>query len=508
MLKHTYKVLIVGITVLILNISADAAYYSKVIYGKKLVIQAPVIKTVGRTVIASSGNTKRLKVYFMYEKQLFWANRVVLKNNKISLQNGFWGSSRKSSLAGDELVYNLRNNYFDGENIEMISGMLKVKTKRLFFYGEKIEFAKARIGLHIINLGLDLDDIQIFPGWIVIRDLAISSEKNVFYRIPAWVIDMRRNAFQIPYPLPQFGSSIFRGNYGFFNTHYYWNEHLYGFARIGSSQYKGPMVGFGQIVRFSDQDQLYFGGDFWQWKEAQGKVEYNHSLMDLPYKKRRPTFGELLEYNKEVRELDSSDIRATYTKREEINDEEIDRDMEAGYKGHFGLTKKLDLDLSLASGHLYEYSSEVHAIRTNSDLGFTYEYPLGWLKPLWWGFGYNRSDYDEKPYTWQRVYGTMAWEKDWKFVLLGIKYTHYFYDKGGSPFVFDQKYTNPNNIVYNLRLGPRAHHLGAKFLTNVRSNILVDTTYYLGWTFSSWLLQMQYSTQREAFSMGLAIDLF
>ncbi|MBU0581463.1 MAG: hypothetical protein KKA19_09840 [Candidatus Margulisbacteria bacterium] len=508
MLKKVQSIIFLVIILFIHSTAVKASTYSRYYYGKKLTLNAPVIYNLEDGVIASSGESMRLKVRFMYEKQLFYANKVILKKNKVYLQNGFLGSSKKSTFTGDELVYNLENNYFDGKDMEVTSGLLKISTKRLYFYGERIDFQEAKFGLTFFDLKLKMDKIFIYPGWAVIKNFDIGTEDQTYYRIPVWVLDMRRNAFEIPYPLPQAGSSIQRGNYLLLNNHYYFNEVFYGFFRMGTAQRKGAMAGVGQIVRLGDQDQFYLGGDFWQWAEPQLKAEYNHSFMKLPYRQKRLTFGEMLEYNKTVKDLDSSDIRTTFTKREIINDEYVDRDMEFSYKGHFGLTSKLDLDLDLASGHIYEYSSDLRAMRTNSNFNFSYLYPLGWFDPLWWGVGYNRSDYDLKPFTWQRLYGTVAWEREFWFFLLGIKYTHYFHDKGGSPFIFDQKYVVNNNIIYNLRIGKKAYHLGAKFLADVKINKLVDTTYYLGWTFSGWQLEMQYSTQREALSMGVQVDLF
>lgn len=508
-MKSWGRKLIFLVLFLFISFSVNAAYYSKVINGKKMTLRAPYIIRTSTGAIATSGKTKAKKVYFIYENQLFRANKVILKDNKIYLQNGFWGSSKKTTLQGEQLIYNLGNNYFDSSDIEVTSGIFQITTARLHFYGKRIEFQKARLGLTFLDFGLRFDTIDIYPGWTVIKELTLGTKDNIFYRVSAWVVDLRLNAFKIPDPLPEYGMTKYRGSFLLLNTHYYFNQHLYGFARIGSSQYKGAMVGVGQIVRFSDTDQFYIGGDFWQVTKPQIKAEYNHSFMKLPFRKRRPTFGEILEYNENVRKLDSSDVWATYTKREVVNDEEIDRDLEFGYSGNFSLTKKLGLHLDLTSGQVYEYFSNIQSLRTNSDFNFSYDYPLGWIKPLVWGIGYTRSDYDLRPFTWQRVYGTLDWYKDWYLLLLGITYTHYFHDEGGSPFIFDQKYVVPhNNILYNLRFGSRKYHLGVKFLSDVILNELVDTTYYFKWLINGWGLSMSYSTQRIAFAMGITLEAF
>ena len=102
--------------------SVQAANYSKTIYGKKMSLSAPIIKRYTRSVVATSGTSRQKRVYFMYEKQLFRANRVVFKGGKILMQGGFWGSSKRATLEGTELIYNLRNNFFGlGGNLILLT---------------------------------------------------------------------------------------------------------------------------------------------------------------------------------------------------------------------------------------------------------------------------------------------------------------------------------------------------------------------------------------------------
>ena len=472
-------------------------------------LQAPVIEVIPGGVVASSSSAKGKNVRFLFEKQVFWANKVKLYQNKIYLQNGFQGSSKDAVLQGRKLVYNLSNNFFDAEDVEVSSGFLDVKTRRLFFYGRSIVFDQAHLGLTFLDLGISFDTVTTYPGWMVIKDLSIGYGETPFYTIPVWVYDLRRNAFSIPYPLPEAGATFYRGNYLLLNWHYYLNEYLYGFTRFGSAQKKGYMVGCGQILRLDDQQQVYLGADLWTLRESQVRMEYNFSFMGMPYKKRALTFGELVEYNRKVSQMDSSDLRATYTKREEINDEEVDRDMEFAYNGHFTLLPKLGLDLELASGRIYEHSTTILATRTNSDMNFGYEYPLGFLEPLWWGLGYFRSDYDVRPWSWQRVEGSVEWGKHFWLFGLGFKYSHYFYDFGASPFLFDQKYVLPdNNILYDLRLGWKDYHIGVKYWVDIKQDLLVDTTSYLACKIAGWMWHMSYSTLRKTFSLNAEVQLF
>ncbi len=494
----------------LLPVSGRAATYTRTIEKERLIMRAPVIEYVNGGVVGYSRSVRQRQVRVLYGKQSFRAQRAVLRGNAVSFSRGFDAQFKNSTLTGNMLLYDFDTNHFDGKDIVLTSDWLTFESSRLQYQGDTIQFFDVRLGLRVIDLAVAFDHITLYPGWGVVQGVGLETFERRIYHIPIWVIDNRRNAFQIPYPLPEIGTTKYRGDFWTWNTHYYFNPMFYGFTHFGGSQYKGAMVGLGQIVRLNDQDQFYLGGDFWQMTEPQLRAEYNHSFLKLPPRKRRMTFEEMLDYNMRVKDLDSSDIRVTVTKREEINDEEVDRDPEFGYTGHFVLTPKLGLDLTFSSGQIYEYSTMLQAMRTNSNQYLTYQQPVWIVDPLTWVLGYERSDYALKPFTWQMIYGSVEWQKDFWLFLPHAKYTHYFYDEGGSPFIFDQKYRVPNdNILYGLRFGKKKYHIGIKFLQDTVLDQLVDTTTYLGWMFSGgWVLQASYSTQRQAFSTAVMLEMF
>ncbi len=483
--------------------------YTKIIEKEKLVLRAPTINYSENGLKAFSNSKKLKQVRINYGKQSFTANKVSMRNNIVRLQNSFTAKFERSSLEGKALAYNFNTNYFDAEQVTLNSDLFTIGAQKLSYYGETIDVQGLKFGLTLVNIGIGIEGITLYPGWGVLRNTSFETLDRTFYTIPVWVIDTRRNAFTMPPPLPTLGSSKYRGTYGVLNTHYFLNEKLYGFAHLGDSETKGLMGGFGQIIRYSDQDQFYAGGDWWAFAEPQTRLEYNHSFLQLPYRKPRMNFEEMLDYNRRVKDLNSSDLNIVFTKREEINDEEVDRDIETKYAGHFMLRPELGLDLSVAHGHVYEYFTNLHAIRSESVFRLLYFKPLWVFDPLWWGLDYQRSDYDLKPFTWQRVDGNIEWGKEFGMFLFGLKFTHYFYNAGGSPFIFDTKYTVPNdNMLYTFRFGKRLYNLGIKFLQDTELNLLVDTTYFLTWSFSGWGLQANYSTLREAFSLNIALEVF
>jgi len=323
---------------LLLSIS-QANPYQKKVEGEKLKITSHHEKRAGNLVYFYSRNNKSQDVLLTYGNTTIKANQATLQEtkNKIQVKGGFYSEYLNNKIVGQTMAYNPLTNFFEAQNVTVTAKQLVSRAESFSFYGEKITLKKASFGVDQIKLDLEFDKVDLYPGWIVADQIFLKLLSIPIIYTPTLIVDKRRNSYTLPNPLPEFGKSSFRGDYGRFNTHYYVNEYLYGNLQFGRAKEKGAGYGGQFIFRASDYDQFNYTNENWQYGRTEEVFSFEHSFLDLPKLKKRMKFTELLKYNDDISTMDANNLRLNKTKFEEINEEILNRNVELIYEGRFTL---------------------------------------------------------------------------------------------------------------------------------------------------------------------------
>lgn len=463
----------------------------------------------GRYLHFYSRNKTRKNVILYYNGTKMYANSAVLdtRKGKLVLDGGFYMEYLDYVISGKKIIYNASNMFFDANDVVVKTNAMTYETTEFSFYGKKVSLKKLEVGISLFKLDLAMDELDIYPGWYVAKNIFLKLFGHPFFYAPQLIIDERRNTYQLPDPLPQFGENDFKGIYWRENIHVYGNEYIYGNLQFGRSEEKGAGYGGQAIVRFSDRDHFTYINDNWQYANTQELFSYEHSFVDLP-KKKRLSFNQLFRYNEEIRDLAGVTIRVDSSKHEEINNEIISREAELIFDGTFPLPYYgLVFHNKTAHGIINEVSSETESTKYEFLNELSRPINLPFAISLTPGLGYDNSQYNKNPFFWYRQYAFVHGEKRlWFFVAKGTV-VDYLSEKGGSPFNYDQKYEDPDHVKTDVSIRLFHSQLGHKTKYTLEKYKITDIVYYLKLHQRSWSLNAEYSIKKEEWSVDFQIML-
>ena len=496
MKKYFLIFLLLGITF--------AAPYTRKIGLYELSVIAPRTERKGRDVYFYSAPNKQ-DVLLRYDRTVIRAGEARLRpDNRIYLSHGFHSRYLNHEITGQLLEYNPNNNFMEGQDIVISTPDFYTHSKRLSFQGEKISLIQPIIGIPMYGFALKSRQLDLYPGWGVFYDTTFNLNNTPFWYIPVYVVDKRRNAFEMPGSFPEWGNTYFRGEYFRWNSHYYINEKSYGNLQASWTQEKGSGYGMQNILRFSNYDQMMYLNENWQYFPTQEKISYEHSFLKLPYSdEKQLDFNELLQYNEEVKESAANTLRLTHSVYEESGVDLIDRDIEVEYFAHYNLPwYKLNLYTINTYTSIYEITTDTEGARWQaySELAKSYEIP--YIATIYPGIGYDTTKYSLYPYSWHRVFSFVSTSKSFWIFRWRAKAYDYIDERGQSPFSFDEPFAIGDNVrttsevqLWNLRLGQTVRYI-------IYDGRIWNMIYFLEYTTRPWTIRIEHNYMEKSWWTG------
>lgn len=463
----------------------------------------------GKYLYFTSRNSAKKDVVLYYDGAKMRANKATFdtSKNKLVLAGGFYMEYLDYTISGEEIIYNASNMFFDASDVVVQTKSMTYETENFSFYGKSVSLKKLEVGITQLKLDLAMGQLDIYPGWYVAKHIFLKLFGYPFFYAPQLIIDERRNSYQLPDPLPQFGENEFRGRYWRENIHVYGNEYIYGNLQFGRSEEKGAGYGGQAIVRLSERDHLTYITDNWQYDRTQELLSYEHSFIDLPNKK-KISFNDLFRYNENIRDLSGATIRIDASKYEEINNEIVNREPEIIFDGTFPLPYYgLVFRNKTSHGVITEVTRETEATKYEflNELSRPINLPFDiCLTP---GLGYDNVQYNKNPFFWYREYDFIQGQKKfWIFTAKGTV-VDYLREKGGSPFRYDKKYEDSDYVKTDVSMKLFHSRLGQQTKYTLEKYKITDIVYYLKLHQRSWSLNAEYSIKKEEWAVDLQIML-
>lgn len=447
-------------------------------------------------------------VTLRYDNTLIRAGEVRFSSatNRVYLTGGFHSRYLNNEIFGETLEYNPANNDMSAQNIVIGTDDLYAQSGKLFFRGEKISLIGATIGVPMYDFAMKSRELNIYPGWAVFYDTTFNWRAHKLWYIPVYVVDKRRNAFELPGSFPQWGRTYFAGDFFRWNSHYYASEKFYGNLQFGYALEKGAGYGMQNIMRFSDYDQMTYINENWQYWPTQENISYEHSFLDPAHTgNKKMNFNELLQYNTELNNAAASTLRLTHTVYEESGVDIINRDVELEYYALFHLPwQRLSLYTTNTYTSVRELTTGAEGQRWQSYSELSRDYEVPYLLSIRPGVGYDTVKYSLYPYSWHRVFSFVnAHRKLWIFDWNARVYD-YVDERGSSPFSYDEHYEMGDNVrttmrvsLWNMRLGRTLRYL----IRNGRINRLI---YFLEYTSRPWTIRLENNTIEESWWAGIS----
>lgn len=495
-----------GLCFVFLITAVHAQTYRKKINDEYLIIQAPVLN-YGETWISGRNVSANFQNMSLKSRQIYFNQNL----NKLSLRKGFELKAGLMTLTGDDLEYDLKQDYYLAEDVTLKFLVLESKLKKLEYFKDHLEAKEFKIGTEVPKAGAVVKKAEVYPGVTVAKDTALYFEDYTLFYFPTLIYDQRRNYFLTTVPYPMLGADRIRGPYLSHSIHYFLNPQNYGALNVSISDIRGLGLGADHFFRFSDHTQFKASGTHWQKDEFQYYLGMRHDFLTLPPNDSK-NFFDRYQYAAELSKIQAPYFTLDYSYRELINDEVINRKPEAAFNfgGQIGKSPfYLSYQTSLAA--IDEYLIPTVNTQWRSSTRFKnsadlyYEEPRPFFNKQGYGLGYTNSNYFQLDGVWERGYGYLtASQKIW-FVNNTAKYTHYFFENGHSVFRFDQKYALSDNITYTFYFPFWfLESMGATYLYDLKFNNLFNAIYFAQWNAGSVKPRIEFNSLRASilFSVG------
>jgi len=484
----------------------EAQTYRKKIIDEYLTIQAPVLN-YGETWISGRNVSANFQDMSLHSKQLYFNQN----QNTLTLKNGFELKAGLMTLSGDDLSYNLNEDYYFADDVTLKFLVLESKLKKLQYFRDRLEVKEFKIGTEIPKAGAIIKKADIYPGVTVARDASLYFEDYTLFYFPTLIYDERRNYFKNTVPYPLFGADRIRGPYLSHSIHYFLNAQNYGDLNVTLSDLRGLGLGADHFFRYSDHTQFKISGTHWQKDDVQYYLGMRHDFFDLPLNNAK-NFFDRYEYATQLTKIQAPYFTLDYGYRELVNDEVINRKPEAAFNfgGQIGKSPfYLSYQTALAAIDEYIIPTQNNLWRTSTrfknSADLFYQEPKPFFKRQGYGLGYTNSNYYGLNGVWERGYGYLtAEEKTW-FINHSARYTHYFFENGHSVFRFDQKYALSDNITYTFSFPFWFFEsMGATYLYDLKYYSLFNAIYFAEWNAGSVKPRIEFNSLRASilFSIG------
>ena len=481
--------------------------YTKRIGLYDLTITAPESTRQGQIVIFKSLPDQQ-DVIMRYDKTSLRAAEVQLneQTNQIYLSGGFQSKYLNNVISGETFSYNLDTEDIAGNKIIISTEDFYSYSEQLYFNGKKIELSDATLGLEVISFSMKSRQLDLYPGWMVFYDTTFRWRDIPFWHIPRYIVDKRRNAFELPGSFPEFGRSFFAGEYGRFNNHYYLNESFYGNLYFGYAELKGWGYGMQNIFRLSERGQMTYINENWQWFPTQEVISFGYSFLDIPNdENHKMTFNDLLRYNEELKEAYANSLRISHTVNEEANSDIINKDIELEYRANFDLPGDwFNIHTINTYTSIQELTTEREgaSLKSYTELSRGIEIPyLTTIRP---GLGYDTVKYSVHPYNWHRIFSFISASKRfWIFRWYARAYD-YLNERGSSPFSYDEPYAIGDNVrttstisLWNMTLGQTVRYI-------IYDGHIHRMLYFLEYTSRPWTIRIEHNYTDNSWWAGVS----
>jgi hypothetical protein len=486
--------------------SSHAQIYRKKINDEYLIIQAPVLN-YGETWISGRNVSANFQDMTLRSKQLHFNQN----QNTLSLRKGFELKAGLITLTGDDLEYNLNQDYYFADDVTLKFLLLESKLKKLEYFGDHLQAKEFTIGTQVPKAGAVIQKAEVYPGITVAKDSSLYFEGYTLFYFPTLIYDRRRNYFLTTVPYPMLGADRIRGPFLSHSIHYFLNPQHYGALSITISELRGLGLGIDHFFRFSDHTQFKASGIHWQKDEPQYYLGMRHDFLNLPVNNSK-NFFDRYEYATGLSKIEAPYFTLDYGHRETINDEVVNRRPEAAFNfgGQIGKSA-FYLNYQTALAAIDEYvvptlnNQWISSTRFKNSFDLYYQEPKPFFNRQGYGVGYTNSNYYQLNGLWERGYGYLtATQKTW-FVNHSARYTHYFFENGRSVFRFDQKYALSDNVTYTFDFPFWfLESMGATYLYDLKVNNLFNAIYFATWNAGSIKPRIEFDSLRASilFSVG------
>ncbi|GBR77467.1 hypothetical protein RDn1_126 [Candidatus Termititenax dinenymphae] len=432
--------------------------------------------------------------------------RLLETDNRIYLSEGFHTKYLNNSISGNSIEYDPNSNYIDANNIIISTNDFYAQSDRLAFHGDKISLIKSTIGLPVYDFAMKSRQLDIYPGWMVFYDTTFDWRDRSYWYIPVYVVDQRRNAFQIPGAFPRTGREYFAGDFLRWNSHYYVSDQIYGNAQVGYAQEKGYGYGIQHIMHFSESDQMMYLNENWQYWPTKEAIAYEHSFLEPASKQLKDmNFNELLQYNQEVQYADVSSIFLRHTVYEESGVDLINRNFELEYYASVALPwQELKLYTTNTYASIYERTTETEGRRWETYNELSRSFVVPWDFTFRPGVGYDTVKYSLYPYNWHRIFSFANFGKKFWIFNWNAKYYDYLEERGQSPFSYDEHWEVGDNIMNTLTMKAGSFLFGNRIQYLVHSKSIYRCWYYLEYTSRPWTIRIERNETDDSWWAGIS----
>jgi LPS-assembly protein len=469
--------------------------------GKDLIINAAALSyDKEKGVVEATGSVEAV-----YQKIKITGDHLIYRtaSREVYLDSGFDFKYDDLNFSGKTLKYNL--------SAEAGSAtMVAMKYENANIYGGEVKFNREEIklknsgfekcGLTPPHYHLSAAEIDLFQkqGWLVAYWGIFWLGSFPSIPIPVYVYDFRaeQKGRKNVMPYPEIGTNNEDGLWIRETMSWHSRPDLYGNYSVNYAGRKGIGVGF-NVNYIMSEDRESEGDIFLSMAEGpRGGLEY------------RQNFGKEINENSTLTGLSFNPYKqfefdARLWVRERINYERVsllpDLSLimrKAQFSGGW-------VEGSVSIGNVAEESSNVFLIREN--IYANYSYPL--TENITPGLAADASLYGSIAH-WFKLQGIIDYSKKLNENLESqIEYSHYFENRGQSPFNYERYRFNSRDKI-GLQLLSKL--LGGRFIFNC-SYILpalepLDIDYTIGKTLHCFNIDLTYRAMRQEFTLGFSLN--
>lgn len=499
--------------------------YEKMIEGKPLTITAPASENIGEDIVFYTNSGKK-DVFVKYDNVTIQTTKVILNDqtNHIEISQSFYSSLDKLELVGQTLIYNPErmifrakelylesddsiflgmNRFTIDEDKMVIDKMLISRGNAKIIDNEAIDFLR----LNKLSIDLSLENAVIYPEWYVIKHPMLKINGLPILYAPTVIYDNSPAAYEMPTPFPRWGYDAYRENFWRENVHYFFNEHIFGSVQFGHSEKKGNGFGLFHVYRIDPYNQFFYINENWQYADTQEEYRYKHSFTKMTFNEEDSFFERREKFFKEMGPKRTLEI--LYTKKEEKNNEVINRLPQYTFEGDFSLPKTSFSLYNLTSyASIEELSTERSGVKGRflNQIGHPLDIPF--LNSTSVGLGYDTMNYNKDPFYWYQLYDYVSVKYHRGFFNAEARVTDYLKEEGSSPFEFDKPSLRSDYVKSQYFFTYEKVTIGKGSKYAIYDGKISDIIYYIHIRQSSWSMKVEHNSKQQSWWAGFYLELF